>query len=47
MPRRCAVNLDHLQTVAKARVGPLITTLRRETMNEVERAIAFALGFSP
>ena len=37
MPRRCAVNLDHLQTVAKARVGPLITTLRRETMTEVER----------
>jgi mRNA interferase MazF len=47
MPRRCAVNLDHLQTVAKARVGPLITTLRREAMNEVERALTFALGFGP
>ncbi len=46
LPRRCAVNLDHLQTVSQAKLGPLITTLSRAAMTEVERAVAFALGFS-
>jgi mRNA interferase MazF len=45
MPRDCAVNLDHLQTVAKGRLGALITTLRDEQMAEVGRALFFALGF--
>ena len=45
MPRDCAVNLDHIQTVAKGRIGALITSLPQEKMNEVGRALLFALGF--
>jgi mRNA interferase MazF len=43
MPRACAVNCDHLQTVAKARLGGLLTTLSRSRLDEVSRAISFAL----
>jgi mRNA-degrading endonuclease toxin of MazEF toxin-antitoxin module len=28
MPRRCAINLDHVQTVPKARLGAVVTTSR-------------------
>ena len=45
MPRECAVNLDHLQTVAKARIGPLITHLGESKLTEVRSALLFALGF--
>ena len=44
MPRACAVNCDHVQTVAKARIGPLITSLSRARMRDVRAAIAFALA---
>ncbi|MDW7710100.1 MAG: type II toxin-antitoxin system PemK/MazF family toxin [Deferrisomatales bacterium] len=44
MPRDCAVNCDHIQTVSKARLGPLIATLPDEKMAEVGEAIRFALG---
>ena len=43
MTRPCAVNLDHVQTVPKGRVGRLITTLDAGTMRDVARALAFAL----
>ena len=43
MPKDCAVNCDHLQTVSKGRIGPLITFLPRTKMVEVGRAIRFAL----
>jgi len=43
MARDCAVNLDHLQTVAKARIGPLITTLPREKLLRIRDALNFAL----
>lgn len=43
MHRDCAVNCDHLQTVSKARIGALITSLPRERMAAVGRAIRFAL----
>jgi mRNA interferase MazF len=43
VPQPCAINLDHVQTVAKARIGPLITTLTAERMREVRSALAFAL----
>ena len=43
MPRDCAVNCDHLQTVSKGKIGPLIITLSGEKMAEVSRAIRFAL----
>ena len=46
MPREGAANLYHLQTVGKARLGPLITTLRPERMAEIRAALLFALGFS-
>jgi mRNA interferase MazF len=45
MPRACAVNLDHVQTVAQSRLGALITTLTPERMAEIRRALLFALGF--
>ncbi|MBU0482702.1 MAG: type II toxin-antitoxin system PemK/MazF family toxin [Proteobacteria bacterium] len=43
MPKDCAVNCDHLQTVSKGKVGALITSLPRTKMLEVGRAIRFAL----
>jgi mRNA interferase MazF len=45
VPRDCAVNLDHLQTVARGRLGPVVTRLPSERMAEVGRALLFALGF--
>ena len=43
MPGDCAVNCDHLQTVSKAKIGPLITSLPPSKMIDVGRAIRFAL----
>jgi mRNA interferase MazF len=43
MPRDCAVNCDHLQTVSKGRIGSLITSLTPAKMADVGRAIRFAL----
>ncbi len=37
LPRDCAVNLDHMQTVSTGRVGAVITRL--------SAALLFALGF--
>jgi mRNA interferase MazF len=45
MPRECAVNLDHVQTVTRARVGPVIATVSPGKMSEVRTALLFALGF--
>ena len=45
MPQDCVVNLDHIQTVSKGKVGSLITTLTRKRMSEVRAAMLFALGF--
>lgn len=39
-----AVNLDNVQTVRKGGLGSLITTLSSIRMEEVERALCFALG---
>lgn len=47
LPRESAINLDHLQTVPKARIAALITTLSSARMEEVRRALLFALGFDP
>ncbi|MBW1812979.1 MAG: type II toxin-antitoxin system PemK/MazF family toxin [Deltaproteobacteria bacterium] len=44
MPRDCAVNCDHLQTVSKMKVGSLITSLPQVKMAEVGQAIRFALN---
>ena len=43
MPRDCAVNCDHLQTVSKRKIGSLITSLPLVKMVDVGRAIRFAL----
>ena len=44
MPRECAINFDHLQTVSKAKIGNLITSLPPARMAEVGKAIRFALN---
>jgi len=43
MPQDCAVNCDHIQTVATGKIGPAITTLPPDKMEQVRLAIAFAL----
>lgn len=43
MQRNCAVNLDHLQTVSKGKVGSLITELSSEKLSDIRRAVSFAL----
>jgi mRNA interferase MazF len=45
MLTHCAANLDNIQTVSKANLGPLITSLSSGKMAEVKQAISFALGF--
>jgi len=45
MPRDCAVNLDHLQTVSKEKIGSLITTLSASKMQQMRPSLLFALGF--
>ena len=42
--RDCAANFDHIQTVARGKLGALITTLSRKKMLEARSAIEFALG---
>ncbi len=42
MPRECAINLDHVQTVSSARVGPVLTTLDVRRMAEVREALLTA-----
>ncbi len=44
MNRGCAVNCDHLQTVSKANIGALITTLTQDRLTEIRDAIRFALN---
>ena len=45
VPRRCAINLDHVQTVSKDRLGGLVATLPAARMVEVRDALLFALGY--
>lgn len=44
VPRECAVNCDHLQTVSKVKIGSLITSLPSMKMADVGRAMCFALN---
>jgi mRNA interferase MazF len=44
LPRDCAVNCDHLQTVSKAKVGAMLVTLSPAEMEEVAEAVSFALA---
>ncbi len=43
MEKDCAINLDHIQTVSKGKIGLLIATLPEEKLEQVCRAILFAL----
>lgn len=45
MPRDCAVNLDHVQTVSRGQLGALVTTLPERKLEEIRQALLFALGF--
>jgi mRNA interferase MazF len=45
LPSECAINLDHIQTVTKGKLGGVITTLSRDKMADVRKALLFALGF--
>ncbi len=44
MPTESAINLDHVQTIPKQRLGALITRLPSRTMSSIASALAFALG---
>lgn len=44
MPEDCVINFDHIQTVSKAKIGSLITTLSPGKMKQVREAILFALN---
>jgi len=43
MPKDCAINFDHIQTVSKGKIGSLITTLSTDKLGQVREAIQFAL----
>ena len=43
MPGDCAINLDHIQTVSKRKIGSLITRLSYEKLHQVREGILFAL----
>ena len=43
LPRDCAVNCDHVQTVSKGRLGATIASLSNEKMSDVAAALRFAL----
>ena len=44
MPKDCAINLDHIQTVSKEKIDSLITTISLGKLKRVRDAIAFALN---
>jgi mRNA interferase MazF len=44
MKRDCAINLDHIQTISKGKIGSLITTLSTDKLQQVSDAIQFALN---
>ena len=43
MPRDCAVNFDHIQTVSKRKIGSLIATISPRKNEQIRKAILFAL----
>jgi mRNA interferase MazF len=46
MKHDCAINLDHIQTVSKGKIGALISELSSTKLNQLRQALNFALGFS-
>jgi len=45
MKTACVINLDHVQTVSKSKLGALITKLSEAKMSETKKALLFAFGF--
>ena len=45
MPRDCAVNFDHLQTVSKGKIGSLIATLSSRKMQQMRPCCSLPLDF--
>ena len=43
MKKDCVINVDHIQTVSKGKIGSLITTLSFDKLKQVKKAIYFAL----
>ncbi len=44
LQKDCAINCDHMQTVSKNKIGILITTLSKDKLTQVSKAVWFALG---
>lgn len=40
-----AINLDHIQTVSKDKIGAYITKISQAKLDQVRAALLFALGF--
>jgi len=45
MKNDCVINLDHIQTVSKGRIGSFISKLTDSKMKKLKTAVNFALGF--
>ncbi|GJL56616.1 MAG: hypothetical protein NPIRA02_37480 [Nitrospirales bacterium] len=45
LPKACAINFDHLQTVSKSKIGPRITSLSPKRLADARIAYLFTLGF--
>ncbi|NOY58192.1 MAG: type II toxin-antitoxin system PemK/MazF family toxin [Calditrichaeota bacterium] len=45
MKTTCAVNLDHIQTISKVKIGSYITKLSERKMHQLKPALLFAFGF--
>ena len=43
VPRECAINFDHIQTVSKKKISALMTTLSSEKLKEVRAAVLFSI----
>ena len=43
MPKDCAINFDHIQTISKGNIGTLLTTLSTDKLEQVREAVLFAL----
>ena len=46
MRKDCAINLDHIQTVSKKRIGAYISKLSIAKLKEIKHAVIFALEFN-
>lgn len=46
MKHDCAINLDHIQTVSKGKIGAPILELSSTKLIQLQQALNFALGFS-